>query len=132
MVSFAAILFGVSLCGIALLFAHKYREEHAGHVLVSETLREAGDERALALKDFLALCRAEAATWPPRFLVWLQGRAHASALGVAVVARSVERFAYHLADRFSHKHHFERREPQSEFLKKVSDFKNTDEVAPLE
>lgn len=132
MISFAMILFGVSLCGVALLFAHKYREEHAGRILLPEVLRVAGDERALAFKEFLAACRAEAATWPPKALVWAQGRVRASALGIAVLARLIERYAYRLADRFSHKHYFERRESQNEFLKKVSDFKSGGDVPPLE
>ena len=132
MIAFAMLLFGVSLCGIALLFAHKYREEHVGRILLPEMLRVAGDERALAFKEFLAACRTEAATWPPKALVWAQGRVRASALGIAVLARLVERYAYRLADRFSHKHYFERREPQNEFLKKESDFKNTGEHSSLE
>lgn len=134
MTSFAMLLFGVSFCGIAFLFVHKYREERAGRILLPEMFRIAGDERALAFKEFLSACRTEAATWPPKALVWAQGRVRASALGVAVLARLVERYAYRLADRFSHRHHFERREPQNEFLKKVGDFKNTNtgETAPLE
>lgn len=117
------IVFGFSLLGIAAMFAMKYREVRAGRVLVP-TLREAGDEHALAFKDFLASIRGEAATWPHRALIALRGLAHALALSIAALARLIERQAHRYADLVSHKHHFERRETSSDFLKRVSDFKS--------
>lgn len=132
MAPFATVLFVASLGGIAALFGIKYREEHAGESILPGFVRRSGDEHALALKELLARIRAEAATWPPRFLMWLRRIARILALSVAALARLVERNAYRLADRFSHKHYFERREPQSDFLKKVGDFKNGGDATPLE
>lgn len=121
------IVFGFSLLGIAVMFAMKYREVRAGRVLVP-TLREAGDERALAFKGFLASIRAEAATWPARAVIALRHLAHSLALSIAALARVIERQAHRWADLASHKHHFERRETSSDFLKRVSDFKNEAET----
>ncbi len=128
MVEAAMIVFGFSLLGIAAMFAVKYRELRAGRVLVP-SLREAGDERALALKGFLASCRAEAATWPSRAVIGLQGFAQALALSIAALARIIERQAHRWADLASHKHRFERRETSSDFLKRVSDFKSDAETS---
>lgn len=131
MAAFAAVVFMLSLAGISLLFAMKHREERAGRILVPEAIREVGDERALAFKDFLAQCRTEASQWPPRLARASRLAAHDAALGVAAFARFLERQSHHLADRISHKHRFERRETSSDFLKQVGDYKVGTE-APIE
>lgn len=125
----AAGVFGVSLLGIATLFAIKYREVRAGHILVP-MLREAGDEQALAFKGFLSRRREQAAMLPPRAAHALRRLMHSSALSVATFARFVERHAHRLADRASHKYRFERRESSNDFLRKVRDYKHDD--LPLE
>lgn len=125
----AAGVFGASLVGIGTLFALKYRELRAGHILIP-TLREAGDEQALAFKGFLGRVRQHAAMLPPRATHSLRKLMRSSALSVAAFARFVERHAYALADRASHKYRFERRESSNDFLRKVRGYKRDD--APLE
>jgi hypothetical protein len=119
MAALAAIVFILSLVGIALLFALKYREESAGRILMPEAIREVGDERALAFKDFLAQCRTEASQWAPRLARASRLAMHDAALGVAAFARYLESQSHRLADRISHKHRFERRETSNDFLKQV-------------
>lgn len=124
MAVFAAAFFFVSLGGIAALFVLKFREAAAGAAIVPETLREAGDERALELKDRLRQMRERIATVPPRFVRASRIVLHDAALGVAALARGLERLAHSLADRVSHKHHFERRETSNDFLRQVSGFRD--------
>ena len=131
MAVFAAALLVLSLGGIAALFALKYREAAAGAALVPETLREAGDERALELKDRLAQLRASLATVPPRLMRAARVVLHDGALGVAALARGLERTAHALADRVSHKHHFERRETSNDFLRQVSEYRHESAEAPV-
>jgi hypothetical protein len=128
MVAIATFAFAFALLGLAALFIHKHREVRAGRVLLS-SLREKGDEQALALKDFLAVCRAEAHTWPPQLVQLGREMTHRAILAVAVFARSTERKAHTLADRLSHKHEFKRRESANEFLRQVGDFKNDEQRA---
>jgi hypothetical protein len=125
MVAVATVAFVSALMGLALLFVHKHREVRAGRVLLP-TLREKGDEQALALKDFLAVCRTEAHTWPPKLVQLGREMTHRAILAVAVFARATERNAHALADRLSHKHEFKRRESANEFLRQVGDFKNVE------
>jgi hypothetical protein len=87
MAALAAIVFILSLLGIGLLFTLKYREESAGRILMPEAIREVGDERALAFKDFLAQCRSEASQWAPRLARASRLAMHDAALGVAAFAR---------------------------------------------
>lgn len=119
----AGIMFFLSLSGIIALFTLKYREEEHGRVF-APALKERGDAHALDLKDFIAQCRAEVATWPPRVLVALQVAVHRGALLFAAFARTLERRSHELADRVSHKHGFERRQTSSEFLRQVGEYKN--------
>ncbi len=129
MVVFATMLLVVALSGLSALFLNKHREVQAGRVLVPN-LREKGDERALAFKEFLEECRAEARTWPPKAVLFGRSLSHRAMLGVAAVARATEAKAHALADRLSHKHDFQRRTSANAFLKQVGDFKNAD--APVE
>ncbi len=123
MILFALIVFTLSLLGIVVLFALKYREERAGYVF-APTLKEAGDTRALGLKRFLARCRAESSTWLPKALLLARYLLHRGALSLAALARSLERQSHRLADFVSHKRGFERRETRSDFLRQVSEFRN--------
>lgn len=123
MVVFATILFSIALVALGALFLNKHWEVQAGRVLVPN-LREKGDERALALKDFLEECRVEARTWPPKALIFGRSLTRRMVLGVAQLARSTEARAHALADRLSHKHEFQRRTSANEFLKQMGDLKS--------
>lgn len=108
------------------MFAFKHREVRAGRELLPSTLREKGDEQALAFKEFLGQMRGEARTWPAKLLVIGRVLARRAMLSLAVAARATERKAHLLADRLSHKHHFAPRESTNSFLRQVSDFKGGD------
>ena len=123
MMVFAGIVFSLSLIGIIALFVFKHREERAGYVF-APALKEKGDDHALNLKMFLARCRAESSTWVPRAAFLSRVLLHRAALGIASLARTIERQAHRLADLVSHKHGFERRETRSDFLRQVSEYKN--------
>ncbi len=121
--AFFATLFFVALFGIIALFGLKYWEERHERVLVPG-VRDKADARAHELKELIALGRAELAKLPPEAAHRARMLIHAGALQTARLARAMETQAHRLADLVSHKHHFERREPQSEFLKKVGERKN--------
>lgn len=120
---FALVIFFISLLGIVALFGVKYWEEQHQRVLAS-TFREEADERAHQLKELIAIGKVELARLPPEIIHLAHVYIHAAALQAARLARGLEAQAHRLADFVSHKHHFTRRAPQSEFLKKVSEYKN--------
>lgn len=126
MVAFATLCFAVALLGVGALFALKHREVQAGRVLMPVSLRERGDERALAFKDFLGSIRAEAHTWPSQALLIARVLAHRAMLALAAAANATERNAHALADRLSHRHHVAPRESTNEFLRQVGDFKHAE------
>lgn len=118
--TFSAIVFFVSLLGIAGLFAAKYFEERHQKEVLSPLLREKADERALRLKVLLLEKRAKAEKLPGTFLHLTHVAIHRAALEAARFARFLEAQAHRLADFVSHKHHFKKGETRSEFLKQVS------------
>jgi hypothetical protein len=120
---FAVAVFFLSLLGIAGLFGLKYLEEKRQRVVAQE-LRLRADGRALEFKVWLENSRGELQKLPPALLRFSHIAIHDAALGAAASARFIERQAHHLADMVSHKHHFERREPRSEFLKRMTEHKN--------
>lgn len=121
-----AVIFFLALLGIVALFAVKYWETRTDKQLAPIT-REKADERALEFKDFLARSRVELAKLPPTLVYISRFAVHEAALGAAALARMLEHQSHRLADLVSHKHRFERRETNSEFLKQVSDYKNGSE-----
>ena len=123
---FAAIIFFISLVGISALFIAKYWEEQHEHVLVQK-MRQKADERALQVKLLLSKGRFELLKLKPTAIRLARAAIHIAALQTAHLARVIEAQAHRLADFVSHKHHFERREPKSEFLKKVGEYKNGNE-----
>lgn len=119
----AAVVFFLSATLIAGLFWLKYWEVRYERVLWGEW-RDRADSHAIALK-----ARLQHAAWNlshlvpfaaylSRFLV------HEAAMAFAAVARFAESQAHRLADMVSHKHRFERRETQSDFLRQVAEHKN--------
>jgi len=138
MALFATIIFALSFFGIIALFVLKAWETRRGFVLAPD-MRRGADERALRLKHYLMNGRQEASKIIP--LLVLLGRyvIHESALGFARAAHFAGVQAHRLADLVSHKHHFERQAPRSEFLKQVSSqiterptVVSTSPVAPME
>jgi len=131
MTLFAVILFAFSLLSIIGLFVLKEWELRSEQTVVV-SLRHKADERALKFKELLAHSRTYLERIPP-FVVHITSiLVHKGALAFARGARLAEKQAYRLADVVSHKHRFERRETQSEFLKKVSEVKSSEEFAGLE
>lgn len=127
MLVFASIVFFISLCGIVALFAVKYWEDRRKLELAT-FLRSKADEQAFQIKILLAKSKVEAAKLPPRIIHFLRSAVHVAALGTARFARMLEKQSHRLADFVSHKHHFERGESKSEYLKQVSEhaLKNRD------
>lgn len=122
MTIFLLILFMVAALGTVALFGLKYWEESRGRVL-AQALRQRGDERALALKRSLEEYRQESRKLGPKAVLVGRWLLHEGALGLAALARGVERQAHRLADMVSYKHTFQRRETRSHFLRQVSEYK---------
>lgn len=116
----ATLIFFLSLVGIVALFGVKYLEGHKQLEFVP-LLRQKADERAHQIKALLAEGKIEAAKLPPKLLHLARTAVHIAALETAHLARVLEEQAHRLADFVSHKHHFEKGETKSEFLKQVSE-----------
>ena len=121
--TFAAVLFAVSLLSIALLLLFKHWEMRQGRVLIP-SIRARLDARALLLKTLLFAARVDLEKLPPEAARLSRIAIHEAALGFAATARFAERQAHRLADLVSYKHRFEKRDTRSEFLKKVAEHKN--------
>lgn len=119
MALFATIIFGFSLFGITILFALKAWETHRGYVL-APTLRLRADEQALRFKAYIMNGRQEVSKIIPLTTLMMRYFIHEGALAFARAAHFTGVQAHRLADFVSHKHHFERQAPRSEFLKRVS------------
>jgi hypothetical protein len=116
----AAVFFFGSLIGIAVLFGIKYWEVHHGRTMVPARVRTRADRGALRVKTLLDMAREEAQRIPPAVVYIVRLLIHETALGTAMLARTLERQAHRLADFVSHKHRFERRESRSEFLRQMN------------
>ena len=121
--TFAIITFALSLLAIIALFLFKAWESRTSKVLASG-VRERADRHALELKKWFLWSREEFKKLPPEIVFLVRTVLHDAALGAAHIARSLERQSHRLAELVSHKHGFERRETQSDFLKNVSGYKN--------
>lgn len=119
----AIVAFAISLLGMIVLFSAKYREARTGHIYFPG-LREASDEKAIALKARLMQARVVIEHLPPILMILARNLVRVIALKFAAFLRYGEDQAHRLADMVSHKHRFERRETRSEFLKQVADHKN--------
>lgn len=119
----AAIVFGVSLLLLALLFLVK-RVEANRSARILEGVRGRADSGALRVKA--ALVRGESYLEELPFFLGALSRyiVHIGALSFAKIARSSAKRAHQLADLVSHKHGFERRETKSRFLREVGDVKS--------
>lgn len=124
----AAAIFFVSLIGIIILFGIKYWEVRNERPSISR-VRTRADVRALEIKAWLLHLRAELEKVPPSVVALGRFGVRDVALGIAGVARSIERQAHKLADLVSHKRHFERKESKNSYLKRVSDYEPTDTKA---
>ncbi len=121
---FATIAFFVSLTLIVTLFVLRYFEERRG-AKFGEFPRKLADNAALNLKDALVHTRHQIEKLPPEVAHHGMRVAHKGALGAAGVARSLEDQAHRFADFVASKRNYQRRETKSEFLKQVTDFKNS-------
>ncbi len=118
------IFFFSSLLGITAIFGVKYWEGRHSRVLAPR-LRETLDMRARHIKTLLTAARMDLVQLLPVLVRLSRLFIHEAALGFAFFARLAERQAYRLADLVSHKHRYEKRESRSEFLKKVSEHRNS-------
>ncbi len=118
--AFAAAIFFLSLAGIIGLFCAKYWEQEHGSIPYPN-IREKADEQAAKLKSLVSLGRTELSKLPPHAFFMARRAVHAGALTIARLAREIESQAHRLADMVSHKHHFEKKETRSEFLKQVAE-----------
>ena len=119
---FALIVFVCSLLGITALFSLKYWELSHGTVVAPE-FRRRTDVRAQQVKELAHAARADLVKLVPEVIRTGRFIVHEAAIGFAALARLLERQAHRLADLVSHKRGFERRDTQSEFLKKVAEHK---------
>jgi len=127
----AFIVFIIALLAIAALFALKAWEEKRGRVLVPE-LRASLDERAVHLKDLLEAGQRDIEKLPSALLHLSRVALHLAAVGFGHLAHWLGERSHRLADMVSYKHHFERRELRSEFLKKVSERKSGNDTDSLD
>lgn len=118
----AAVLF-VSAALVAGLFWLKYWEAKYDRVLWPHA-RDRADEKARTVKDILLHAGFYTSKLPPIAAYYSRILVHDAALGFAAIASFSESQAHRLADFVSHKHRFERRETQSDFLKQVAEHKN--------
>jgi len=114
----AMTAFFIALAGLVGLFALKHHESVRGRMVLPGTRRKA-DEYALEAKAFILVLLREIGELPPLLLVLAQLGIRQSAITFARFAHWLAQRAHALADVASHKHRFERRETNSEFLKQV-------------
>src|SRR3989338_5934595 len=119
----AFIVFFFSFFAIAFLFALKSWEIRSGRVVFA-AWRKKADVRALQLKELLEAARLDISKLPPEAVRLSRTLIHQLALGFAAFARGAEGHAHQVADLVSYKHHFEKSDTRSEFLKKVAEHKN--------
>src|SRR3989338_225976 len=119
----AFVVFFFSLFAIAFLFALKSWEIRKERIVFA-SWREKADVRALQLKELLDAARLDLSKLPPGAVRLSRIGIHQLALGFAALARGAEGYAHQVADLVSYKHHFEKRDTRSEFLKKVAEHKS--------
>ena len=123
MITFAIGSLSFSLAGLIALFCLKYVELRIG-VVYAPKFRMRADRLARMTRVFLYFALEHIERLPHDALTLLRVVAHYGAVLFARGARAAEYGAYRLADRVSHKHHFERGETKSTFLRSVSEHKS--------
>ncbi|MBP9669053.1 MAG: hypothetical protein KBE09_02070 [Candidatus Pacebacteria bacterium] len=116
-------VFSVTLLGITGLFGLRMWEVKRGARLL-ETTRAHADDLARYLKYLLQRFGAQMRRFPSLMLLITRYFIHLGAKAFARFARKMEEGAHQIADRMSHKHRFQRRESQNQFLKDVAEHKN--------
>lgn len=124
---FAGAAFFFAFFGLVGLFALKRWEGLHDRILFPEIRRKV-DEGALRIKSFMLAVLQNFGTLPYILLYSLRISVHVSAIGFGHLAHWIGERSHSLADLVSHKHRFERREPRSEFLKKVIEHPITNRV----
>jgi len=127
MVTTMIIIFFLALIGIVALFTLKRWELSRERVLFP-AMRSRADSQALHLKELLAAAKKDAENLPPVLLFAAQSVVHGIAVDAGHIAHWLGAQSHRLADSVSHKRNFERGETRSEFLKKVSEHKNGNEL----
>lgn len=118
----AITTFFVSLALIIALFTLRWFEERRGGRFGARP-RQLADNASLNLKDALIHGRTQLEKLPPEVAHQGMKVAHKGALGAASLASALEEQAHRFADFVSSKGSFRHREPKSEFLKQVREFK---------
>lgn len=114
---------GISLVGLVTLFSLKYAEMNRGTLFASE-FRVRADTITRMTKATVRFGLARIRELPYEALHISRFLIHIGAVIFARGARAAEAGAHKLADRVSHKHHFERSETKSSFLRSVSAHKD--------
>ncbi len=112
-----------SLIGLVGLFSIKHIELRLG-MIFAPVWRAKADRFARMVKAIMRFALARAEQLPNDGLVIARALVRIGAVFFARGARAAELAAHTLADRVSHKHHFERGETKSSFLKSVTEHKN--------
>lgn len=121
----AMTAFFVSLALIIALFVLRFFEERRGGRFAARP-RQLADNAALNLKDAITHGREQLEKLPPEVAHVSMKTVHMGALGAASLANALEQQAHRFADFVSSKGSFQRREPKSEFLNQVKNFKQAD------
>lgn len=117
-------VFFVSLAGIIGLFVFKLWEERRERAVLPR-FRLALDAIAYRCKELANAGEAWLSRAPSSAAALVLSALASSAVGFAHLARAASEAAHKLADFVSHKRNFTRRETKSEFLKKVTEHKNS-------
>mgnify|MGYP001609020440 CR=1 FL=1 len=123
MFPFAIGALAFSLIGLISLFSIKHIELRRGTTF-APALRAKADMFARIVKAIMRFALARAEQLPNDGLVIARALVRIGAVFFARGARAAELAAHTLADRVSHKHHFERGETKSTFLRSVSEHKS--------
>ncbi|OGG57559.1 hypothetical protein A2853_01680 [Candidatus Kaiserbacteria bacterium RIFCSPHIGHO2_01_FULL_55_17] len=121
----ASVMFFISLAGLAGFLGLKEWEVRSGRIALP-AFRTRLDRWAFLLNDLLVALRADAEKIPPEVVHLSRILLHELALLVGTSLHFLAQQAHRLADFVSHKRNFVRRAPRSEFLKKITEHKNSD------
>lgn len=119
----AVSTFFTSLVLLGLLYTLKHFEMVRG-VAYAPFARSRADDAARALKRQIERARMEISRLPPLAMYVTRFALHELALAAARLAKVAESQMHRVADTVSHKRAFEKREPRSEFLKRMNEHKN--------
>jgi len=117
------IVFVSSLTAITMLFSFKYAEERRARLLLPE-MRRMLDAAAEWCGRVLRGSEDQLSKLPPASMRVIRRMLASSAISFGAIAERIAHGSHRLADFFSHKHNFERRETRSEFLRQVAEHKN--------